>query len=158
MSLNFSIIRNLIQDDAAVIVFRETYGFSPNDTQLNVLHAFVQPQFNYGTSIGVADPILFVYEALGLALCGGSNLFASTYGPLVLQSDAVFAAKAYEATLGFAPTQAQIDHFVRQVDYFKSIYAASGAYGSNPVHIDYLARGAVYGQIIGVAAELDFLT
>jgi hypothetical protein len=154
VSLNFSQIVDWIEDDAALSVFQEMYGFPPNGTQLNNLHAFVQSQFNYGVSIGVADPTLFVYETLGLALCEASK-FASTYGPLALQSDAAFVAEAFESVFGFAPSQPHL--FVQVVDSFESIYTASGAYGTDPVHINHLARGAVYGHMIGLAAELDYL-
>jgi hypothetical protein len=98
-----------------------------------------------------------MWQALGLALCEGAGSFANTYGPLALTNDAAFVAQAYQSAFGFAPGQAQIDHFVQQVNFFETLYATSQAYGTDPVRIDLLARGAVYGQILGSAAELDFL-
>lgn len=144
--------------DPAVIVFQQMYGFAPSDPQLDNLHAFQQAQLNYALSIGATDPTLYLYEVLGLGLSEGASFFGSTYGPLAVPNDATFVVEAYESAFGFAPGQAQVDHFVQQLDHLGSIYASSGAYGTDPVRIDLLARGAVYGQILGVAAELDFLT
>jgi hypothetical protein len=76
---------------------------------------------------------------------------------MTLPNDSTFVAEAYEAAFGFAPGPAQIDHFVQQVDYFESIYTDSGAYGTDATRIDLLARGAVYGQMLGISAEMDFL-
>jgi hypothetical protein len=67
-----------------------------------------------------------------------------------------FVAQAYAEAFGYGPGQAQIEHFVAQVEYFESIYADSGAYGSAE-RIELLARGAVYGQMLGISAELELL-
>jgi hypothetical protein len=48
--------------------------------------------------------------------------------------------------------QAQIDHFVSQVNYFEDLYA--GVYPAESATL--LARGAVYGQMLGISAELDY--
>jgi len=55
--------------------------------------------------------------------------------------------------VGASGTAAQIQHFVDQLNFYKSIYTASGAFGTNANEIDLLARGAIYGQMIGVKAE-----
>src|SRR5262249_14762696 len=52
-----------------------------------------------------------------------------------------------------AGTAAQIQHFVDQMNFYKSIYTASHAFGTDANLIDLLARGAIYGQMIGVKAE-----
>jgi hypothetical protein len=94
---------------------------------------------------------------LGLALCEGGLLFPDTLGPLAVASDEAFVLEAYETAIGFAPTDSQTEHFLDQLQYFDSIYTASGAYGEDPGRVDLLARGAVYGQMLGIAAELDFV-
>lgn len=52
------------------------------------------------------------------------------------------------------PSQAQVDHFIAQLDYFETLYTAAGVFGSAE-NIDLLARGAIYGQMLGFQAELD---
>jgi hypothetical protein len=105
----------------------------------------------------VSDPLTYMWQALGQALSEVSGFFNSTYGPMTLPNDSTFVDEAYESAFGFAPGQAQIDHFTQQVDYFESIYTVSGAYGTDAARIDLLARGAVYGQMLGISAEMDFL-
>lgn len=158
-SLQFSdVVVSLIDyEGAALTVYSAMNSVLPTDATIANLINFEKLQYEYGTSIGVSDPLIFMYQALGQALAEGAASFPSTYGPLAVPSDATFAAEAYEAAFGFAPGQGQIDHFVQQVDYFESIYTVSGAYGTDAARIDLLARGAVYGQMLGISAELDLL-
>jgi hypothetical protein len=145
-------------EGGALAVYLAMNSFAPSNVTESNLINFATAQYQYGSGIGVLDPLIYMWQALGQALCESASYFGSTYGPQALPSDATFATQAYVSAFGFAPGQAQVDHFVQQVDFFESIYAASGAYGSDPVRIDLLARGAVYGQILGAAGELDFLT
>jgi hypothetical protein len=144
-------------EGAALAVYLAMNSAPPNDATIANLIGFETTQYDYGSSIGVSDPLIYMWQALGQALCEGAASFASSFGPLALQQDATFAMQAYEATFGFSAGQAQVDHFVQQVNYFESIYTESGAYGTDPARIDLLARGAVYGQMLGISAEMDFL-
>jgi hypothetical protein len=144
-------------EGAGLAVYLAMTSSQPNDATIANLINFGTLQYNYGSSIGVSDPLIYMWQAFGQALTEVSNFFNSTYGPMTLPNDSTFVAEAYDAAFGFAPGQAQIDHFVQQVDYFESIYTDSGAYGTDATRIDLLARGAVYGQMLGISAEMDFL-
>jgi hypothetical protein len=136
-------------------VYQAMNSALPSDAIAANLVNFAKLQYAYGVSIGVSDAILYVWEALGQALCEGAAFFASTLGPLALQSNTTFATEAYEEAFGFLPGQSQIMHFVEQVQYFESIYTASGQYGADATRVELLARGAVYGQMLGISADLD---
>jgi hypothetical protein len=43
---------------------------------------------------------------------------------------------------------------VSQLSFFENLYTAAGVVG-NANNIDLLARGAIYGQMLGVEAELN---
>ena len=65
-----------------------------------------------------------------------------------------FSTLAYNLVFGHPGTTAQIQHFVDQLNFYESIYTASGAFGTDANRIDLLARGAIFGQMLGVNAEL----
>ena len=125
-------------------------------SELWVLKNFDAAQSLYGQSIGL-DAVVYMYSALGQALADGSDTgstaFKSTWGPLTISSDATFVTHAYTNVFAASGTAAQIQHFVDQLNSYKSIYTASGAFGTNANEIDLLARGAIYGQMIEVKAE-----
>ena len=54
---------------------------------------------------------------------------------------------------GHAGSSAQVQQFVNQLHFFEGLYAGVGTFGSTS-DIDLVARGAVYGQMLGVEAEL----
>ena len=134
------------------------YGVSPSDAELNTLVVFATDHFNYASKIGVADPLIYVYEALGLALATisdtGSVVFKNNWGPSTIASDVTFVSVAYVDVFGHAGSGAQVQQFVDQINFFKGLYTTSGAYGADANVIDLLARGAIYGQMLGVNAEL----
>jgi hypothetical protein len=140
-------------EGAGLAVHLAMNGTAPSQSVLDNLIDFETLQYNYAVSIGVADPLVHMWEALGQALSGGSTQFSSNIGPMALPENATFVAEAYEAAFGFAPGQPQIDHFVSQVNYFEDLYA--GVYPAESATL--LARGAVYGQMLGISAELDYL-
>lgn len=145
---------------AGATVYTAEYGFAPDAAELNVLIDFTTPQYAYGQQIGVLDPTIYAFEALGVALASTATYFQDTYGPTVPTypnspaGDAQFATDAYLDVFGHAATSAQVDHFIAQLDYFETLYTAAGVFGSAE-NIDLLARGAVYGQMLGFQAELD---
>jgi hypothetical protein len=136
----------------AQTTYQAMYGVAASATELNVLIQFGAAQSTYAEQIQVADVSLYVYQALGLALSGGPA-FQNKYAPTALASDGTFSTQAYLDVFHHAGTPAQVQHFVDQVDFFISIYTASGAYGADASHIDLLACAATYGQMLGVAAE-----
>jgi V8-like Glu-specific endopeptidase len=148
---NDNLIAPIVRDPA-VIVYKEMYGFAPTDAQLSVLHVFHESQFNYALSIGVANPTLYVYEAFGLAFSEAPG-FQSEFGLAAVPDDAGFATAAWRDVFNSAPDAGLIKFVTDHVDFYETIYAASGAYGSNPTHIGLLARGATYGLIIGIAEQ-----
>src|SRR5262249_4377898 len=141
----------------ALTTYQKMYGVSPSSSELWVLKNFEATQWLYGHSIGVQDGLVYMYSALGQALADGSDTgstaFKSTWGPLTIASDTTFVTQAYTNVFGTAGTAAQNQHFVDQLHFYHSIYTASHAFG-DANHIDLLARGAIYGQMLGVKAEI----
>jgi len=68
--------------------------------------------------------------------------------------DAQFVADTYTSVFGHAGSSAQVQHFIDQFNFLEGLYTASGVFGS-PANVDLLARGGIYGQMLGVHAELD---
>jgi len=158
-SLNFGALGLPSADNVALpalTTYQKMYGVSPSSGELWVLKNFDAQQSLYGQSIGL-DAVVYMYSALGQALATGSDTgstaFKSTWGPLTISSDGTFVTQAYTNVFGAPGTAAQNQHFVDQLSFYKSIYTASGAFGTNANEIDLLARGAIYGQMIGIKAE-----
>jgi probable HAF family extracellular repeat protein len=147
-------------DDAGTIAFTAEYGTAPSADELNNLINFVTPQYAYGQQIGVMDPAVYAYEALGVALAPTATQFQNTFGPsnptypASPAGDAQFAADAYASVFGHSAGPDQIQHFVDQLNYLEGLYTAAGVFGNN-ANIDLLARGAVYGQMLGIEHEID---
>jgi hypothetical protein len=106
------------------------------------------------------DPAVYAYQSLGVALASTATNFQNTFGPssptypASAAGDLHFATDAYASVFGHAGTSAQVQHFVDQLTFFENLYAAAGGFGS-PSNIDVLARGAVYGQMLGMQYEID---
>jgi hypothetical protein len=143
----------------ATSTYEKMYGVAPSATELAKLIQFDSTQYAYGQSIGVQDPLVYVYQALGQALAEasdtGSTAFKTHWGPSAMPSDASFVSQAYLDVFGSQGSAAQVQVFENQVNFFKTIYTASGTFGTDSARIDLLARGAVYGQMLGVEAELN---
>jgi probable HAF family extracellular repeat protein len=146
-------------DTAALLVYTKEYGALPSLNEQSVLVPFTTSQYAYGQQIGVMDPVVYAYQALGLGLASTATLFQNSFGPSnpaypnSAAGDAQFAADAYASVFGHPGTSAQVQHFVDQLSFFETLYSASGAFGT-PANIDLLARGAIYGQMLGVQSEL----
>ena len=94
--------------------------------------------------MGVAEPALGPYEAMGLGYSDTAG-FKAAYGGI---ADSAFSQTAYDVVFGRAATSAQQAHFDAQLAYFQTIYQAAGqSLAEASLH----ARGAVIGQMIGVA-------
>lgn len=144
-----------------IVVGRVGVPVLPDAQELQVLVNFVLPQYAYGQQIGVMDPTLYAYEALGAALAT-STFFegnwgnSGRFGPVIPNTpagDTVFIQGGYQSVFGHQPTLAQIEHFQAQLQFLQGIYTASGAYGSAD-NVDLIARGAIYGQMIGIHNEM----
>ena len=73
--------------------------------------------------------ILHSGQALADGSDTGSTAFKSTWGPLTISSDATFVTQAYTNVFAASGTAAQIQHFVDQLNFYRSIYTAYGALG-----------------------------
>ena len=140
-------------ETAGTIVYTAEFGSAPDATELNVLTQFTQAQFAYGQQIGVQDPSIYAFQALGVALASTATNFQNTFSPAV-DGDVQFVVDAYASVFGQPGSGAQIQQFVDQLNSFEALYSAAGVFGS-PSNIDLLARGAVYGQMLGVEHELN---
>jgi autotransporter passenger strand-loop-strand repeat protein len=138
-------------ETAGTIVYTAEFGSPPDATELNVLSQFAQAQFAYGQQIGVMDPTVYAYEALGVALASTGANFQNTFGPAV-DGDVQFLVDAYASVFGQPGSGAQIQQFSDQLNFFEGLYTAAGVFGSAS-NIDLLARGAVYGQMLGIEHE-----
>jgi hypothetical protein len=147
-------------DSAASTVYQSENDVVPDAVELGVLHGFAIQQFTYGQQIGVMDPEVYAYQALGAALASTASQFQSTFGPSnpsypnSATGDAAFATDAYAHVFGHPGSPAQVQQFVNQLHFFEALYTAAGTFGS-ATGIDLLARGAIYGQMLGIDAELN---
>ena len=144
-------------ETAGKIVYTAELGSAPDPTELNVLNQFTQAQFAYGQQIGVQDAAVYAFEALGVALASGGQ-FQNKFGPSnsmypgSAAGDAQFVTDAYTSVFGHTGTAAQVQHFIDQLNFVETLYTAAGIFGSAS-NIDLLARGAIYGQMLGIEHE-----
>jgi hypothetical protein len=145
-------------ETAGTIVYTAEFGSAPSATELNVLNQFTQAQFAYGQQIGVQDAAVYAFEALGVALASSGKQFQNKFGPsnstypASTAGDAQFVTDAYTSVFGHVGTSPQIQHFVDQLNFFETLYTDAGTFGSAS-NIDLLARGAIYGQMLGIEHE-----
>lgn len=130
----------------AVIVYDFVFGTTPDSAHLNALAPFVNTQIFSPGYQATNDPRLGGYEAMGLGLATTPQ-FSSLFSQ---GADSSFITSAYNTAFGRAPLAAQVDHFLDQIHYFEGLYVSAGI-DSPTASID--ARGAVLGQIIGIAAS-----
>jgi hypothetical protein len=128
----------------ALVVSSFFNGVTPPLEKLASLCTFCQSQFDYYTAMGVGEPLLGPYEALGRAFAETDG-FSTKYGSLSTE----FVATAYSEVFGKPPSSLQASHFQAQVDYFTGIYIQAGIAADNA---SLLAKGAALGQMLGVAA------
>ena len=144
-------------ETAGTIVYTAEFGIAPDAIELNVLNQFTQAQFDFGQKIGVMDPSIYAFQALGVALASGPH-FQDTFGPtnvlypVSTVGDVHFVDDSYASVFGHAGSAAQVQHFVDQLNSFEALYTAAGTFGSAS-NIDLLARGAIYGQMLGIEHE-----
>lgn len=131
---------------------------------LQNLTAFADVQYVYGQNIGVMDPGLYAYEALGAALSG----LGSFINPLGTGSqspggvsDQQFLNLFYQQAFGQQPSNLQLEAFQFQLTFLEGLYAHAG-FQPNPnwpgVDVpELVARGAVAGLMVGVEAEIQIV-
>lgn len=146
--------------DAGTLVTIADYGGIPAPNEAATLAQFAQAQFTYGQQIGVMDPLVYVYQALGVALASTGPQFLNTFGPSTPThpaspaGDMQFVVDAYTNVFGHAGTQAQIQEFMGQLNFLETLYTSAGVFGDT-ANIDLLARGGVYGQMLGIEHEIN---
>jgi len=137
--------------EPVLIMYDAILGHVPTEAQLDGaagLAAFALAQFNAYAAKGVANPELGPYEALGRALSSTSGFHAQSDG----KADAQFIVDAYVKAFGGTPGGAQVAHFEDQINYFTNLYKGAGLSAADAA---LQARGAVYGQIFGIAATVE---
>ena len=138
-------------ETAGTIVYTAEFGSAPSASELTILNQFTQAQFDFGQKIGVMDPSIYAFQALGVALASTATNFQNTFGPAV-DGDVQFVVDAYASVFGHPGSGAQIQQFADQLDSFETLYTAAGTFGSAS-NIDLLARGAIYGQMLAIEHE-----
>ena len=148
----------------AIAVEASMYGAVGTQTEVNKLATqFLPGQIANAIQNGL-NPQVYACEALGLAFAfgneSGSSAFPNAYGPgnpsmpNSAAGDAAFANAAASTIFGAATTAnftTSIDEFVAN---WKSFYSAHGIPGiSTPsaAQIDLAARGAAWGDAVGIA-------
>lgn len=129
----------------ALIVPQFIEGATPLSGRLDSLTAFSATQYAYYSAMGVGNPSLGPYEALGMGFSETAQ-FAQKFLSL---NDTTFISNNYFDVLGRAAASAQVTHFQLQIDYFSHLYTGVGI-AADVAHNR--ARGAALGQMLGFAA------
>jgi probable HAF family extracellular repeat protein len=149
----------------AVVVEASMYGATGTSAEITSLVVdFLPAQVANATSHGL-NPQVYACEVLGLVFAfgneTGSTSFATNFGPLnsmmpnTTAGDAAFAVAASNAINGSASMANLVDVMIST---WKAFYTAHGLPGSvTPTadQIDLAARGAAWGDMVGVALAND---
>jgi hypothetical protein len=152
----------------AVAVEASMYGaVGTSDEIINLVTNFIPGQVEHAINDGL-DPLVYTTEALGLAFAfsneSGSTAFATSFGPAnstmpnSTTGDAAFAQAAATALFGAASTDTLVNAIDGWVSNWKAFYSVHGVPGiSDPSaeQIDLAARGAAWGDAVGVALAND---
>jgi hypothetical protein len=150
----------------AVAVEASMYGAVGTSAEVSLLATqFLPAQVANATSHGF-NPLVYASEALGLAFAfgneAGSTGFATTFGPShagmpnSTAGDAAFAAAASTAIFGSASTANLVHVMEGFVSNWKTFFTQNGIPGvstANGAQIDLAARGAAWGDAVGVALD-----
>jgi hypothetical protein len=145
-------ILNILLEDAenstqpGLLVYSLIFGETQSEALLDQHAVFMEAQFNSYVALGVQNPELGPYEAMGRSLSQTAEFLALTAGQSVPE---VITDWYIIASNGAFPGDAQINHFVAQYNFFVNIFTAIGI---PLVSAQQQALGAVVGQIIGVFA------
>jgi len=146
-----AILEQLLEDaenstEPALLVFALMTGVTQTEAALDANAAFAQLQFNSYAALGVLNPELGPYEAMGRSL----SSLAAFQNQIAGDSPAEVIHDFYIlASGGVTPGDAQVNHFLAQYNYFVDIFTDANI----PLaQAQQEALGAVVGQIIGVWA------
>ena len=150
----------------AVTVEGSMYGAVGTSAEITLLATqFLPAQVANAITYGL-NPLVYATEALGLVFAfnneNGSTGFANTFGPPnagmpnSAAGDAAFAAAASNAIFGSASTVTLVDAIQTWVSNWKAFYSSNGLPGignATTDQIDLAARGAAWGDAVGVALD-----
>jgi hypothetical protein len=148
----------------AVAVEATMYGSVGNAAEVAKLaNEFLPGQVVNAINSGF-NPLAYVSEALGLAFAfsneNGQTTFANNFGPSnsampnATAGDAAFAAAAATSIFGTASTANLVSAIDGYVTNWKNFYTSNGVVGiadATPAQIDLAARGAAWGDAVGLA-------
>jgi hypothetical protein len=131
----------------SMIVYDAKYGSAPQTAELSTPINFTNPPYSYGQQIRVIERTIYAYQVLGAARrisdkFPGHLRIELRHGPGVCKR----RLRAGIWTNWYLCTN---QHFVDRVNYFDTIYTGAGI--AQP---DLIARGAVYGQMLGFEAVM----
>jgi hypothetical protein len=149
----------------AVAVEASMYGAVGSSVEITLLTAqFLPGQVAFAQKFGL-NPQVVSTEAMGLVFASGnetgSTIFANNLGPSnpamgnSTAGDAAFAAAAATSIFGSASTANLVNAIDSFVTYWKGFYTSAGVLPGIPnptaAQIDLAARGAAWGDAVGVA-------
>ena len=148
----------------AVAVEASMYGaVGTTDEVIHLITEFLPGQVEHAINSGL-DPLVYASEALGLAFAfsneTGGTAFATNFGPAnstmpsSTAGDAVFAQAAANTIFGPASTNNLTNAIDGWVSNWKAFYSSHGVPGipdPSTTQIDLAARGAAWGDAVGVA-------
>ena len=116
-------------------------------SELQTLINFSNSQFAWAQHVGLPDPGLYVYEALGAALAptpqGNFERLAN------IADDTAFVTAAYQTAFGHDGAPAQIQGFLGLLHFLEAFYKDD----AHVPHWELAAKGGTFGLMIGVEAE-----
>jgi hypothetical protein len=157
-----------VTDFPAVAVEASMYGAVGSSDEITSLTShFLPAQVQHAIANGL-DSQIYSSEVLGLAFTfgneTGSTAFATNFGPghagmpNSTAGDAAFAAAAAKAIFGEASTDNLahvIDGWVANWKGFYSSHGIPGIHDPSATQVDLAARGAAWGDAVGVALAND---
>jgi hypothetical protein len=131
----------------ALLMQAAIFGTIPTSDKLNSLTAFASAQYDYyKNTLQSGSAQLGPYEALGRGFASTTEFKTAFSGG----TDPDFVDSAYSTLFHRDPTSGQHAALLAQVDYFEALYRKAGLPESQA---GLEARGAVYGQMVGYAAQ-----
>jgi hypothetical protein len=131
----------------ALLMQAAIFGTIPTSDKMDSLTAFASAQYDYyKNTLQSGSAELGPYEALGRGFSSTAEFQAAFSGG----TDPDFVDSAYSTLFHRDPTSGQHAALLAQVDYFEALYRKAGLSESQA---GLEARGAVYGQMVGYAAQ-----
>jgi hypothetical protein len=147
----------------AVAVENSMYGAVGTSAEITSLVTnFLPNQIAYAVSMGL-NPTVYASEVLGLAFAfgneAGDSAFAAAFGPSNVNmpntptGDIAFATAASTAIFGYSTVNSvnAIDGWVANWKAFYTSHGLPGISNANELQVDLAARGAAWGDAVGVA-------